>query len=361
MTKLEELRIKIREIDKELVGLISERLKLASEIGEKKQKHGIPLRDFTVEKNVIDNAAAEACKKNVPDELVKNIMQMLISESCIRQEQLHYSAYSGGREKILVIGGLGGMGRWLCHFFQSQGHSVTVYDLQKSDSEFRQCDSMEEGLENSTCAVLSVSIDATPELIKKITDFKYTGVVFDITSLKALLLEPITEAVRKGIAYTSIHPMFGPNARTLSDKIICFCRCGSSAADRKVEGFFAETSVSRIQLPLLEHDRLAACVLGLSHIINIIFAKTLLNSGFTHAELLKIASTTFISQMVTTESVIRENPELYYSIQKNNPFRSELYDHLSSAVAEVTGTVQDGRREEFVRIMQEARAWMENS
>ena len=78
-----------------------------------------------------------------------------------------------------------------------------------------------------------------------------------------------------------------------------------------------------------------------------------------YSDLRRIASTTFLSQMVTAHSVIQENPYLYYAIQRLNPFKDELYMSLQEEVRAISRIVREGREEEFIEILQQARAWLE--
>ena len=153
--------------------------------------------------------------------------------------------------------------------------------------------------------------------------------------------------------------MFGPGARTLSDKVVCICDCGCSDAFTRVIRLFEMTAASIVHLSLVDHDRVISLVLGLSHIINVVFIRALMQGGFEYRELKRVASTTFLSQMITAGSVIKEDPHLYYAIQRLNPFRDELYKNLKSTVDRISESVLQGREEEFISILNNGRKWTE--
>jgi len=359
VTELDGLRDQVRSIDQKLVELIADRIKLTQKIGEQKHEKGIPLRNWNIEKTVLEHAEACARELDISEMLVRSIMQQLIQESRIQQERLHYSAYQGDKEQILIVGGLGDMGKWFAYFFQNQGHSVALYDVKESSDEFTFYETLEQGLEKSSIVCIAVSLEMTSLIIEEITDAGFSGVVFDIASLKGHLEESIERARTNSVQITSLHPMFGPGARTLADKVFCVCKCGCPAADQKVEGLFKDTAVTLVPLSLQEHDRIISHVLGLSHLINIVFIKTLMKSGVAYESLRRIASTTFLSQMVTANSVIHENPYLYYAIQRLNPFKDELYASLQEVVMAISHIVLEGREEEFISVLDKARAWLE--
>jgi len=358
MDKLEKMREAVRRVDREIIRLVGERLELTRNIGRIKKDAGLPLLNYQVEKAVIENARAVADDLKLSGDFVKAVMQLLINESRTQQERLHYSAYSGDKETILIVGGAGEMGRWLASFFEIQGHEVLIYDIVETDHEFKSVATLEEGLQRATCVVISVSLDVVPETIKRIVSLNFKGLIFDIASIKGHLVDSIQTARQNGALITSIHPMFGPSARTLSDKVICFCDCGSEEALYRARAFFKDTAVRSVDLALDTHDKAISYVLGLSHISNIIYMNVLSASGFQYSELREIASTTFLSQMITASGVINENPELYYLIQKFNPFKQEIYDQMKQAMTSVIDSVLNDKQADFVQDMAASREWL---
>lgn len=361
MNEIEKLRKEVKEVDKEIIKLIGKRISIIKEIGGKKKEKGIPLRDWKVEKEVIKNALDAASKEELSSELIKSIMQDIITESKIQQEILHYSSYSGDKEDILIIGGLGEMGLWFANFFANQGHNVLVHDIKGKSKHFKSFDNLEQAVKEASCILLALPFEFMPEIIEKITKLEFKGTVFDIASLKDNSQDSIQRALKSGISYTSIHPMFGPKVTTLTDRIICLCDCGNMQANEKVKTFFKDTSATIVELALEDHDRIISYVLALSHIINIIFMKTLMDGEYDYKDLKKIASTTFTSQMGTTKEVITENSDLYYAIQKFNPFKNNLYDRLEQALKYVIESILKGNKDDFVKIMKEGKKWVQAS
>lgn len=358
---VEELRKKVRCIDLEIVRLIGERLDITQRIGEEKSKANIPLRNWEVEKEVMDNAVSLADEHKISQEVVKAIMYHLLRESRIQQEMIHYSSYQGDRENILVIGGLGDMGMWFCRFFQNQGHAVRIYDIKGSSGssrEFTSFDDLEQALKETTYVLIATPLDEVPMMIEAVVDLNYKGIIFDIASLKGHIKDTVDLARGRGGAIASAHPLFGPNVRTLSDKVICICDCGHHEATENVKKLFQNTAASLITISLEEHDRLISYILGLSHIVNIVFIKTLMSGGYTSRDLRKVASTTFLAQMRTASSVIEENPALYYAIQRLNPFKEDLYDNLKKSLHDIVGCIIKGDGASFITIMDRGRKWL---
>lgn len=359
MSELATLREDIRRLDAELLRLAAERLRVAARIGALKRGAGLALRDFDVERQVLAAAEASAATLVLPAGLARGLMQLLIGAAREEQERQSYSAYSGVAERILIVGGAGKMGGWLAEFFRNQGHRVSICDPAADASAPGVVPTLEAGLAEASFALVSTGLDSVPEAIERITAIGFAGVVFDVASLKGHLKAAIGKARERGLRITSVHPMFGPSARTLSDKVICLCDCGDADATQRVERFFSETAARIVRLSLDEHDHAAAYVLGLSHLANVVFLRVLADSGDPYAHFCEVASTTFASQMATSATVIRESPDLYYAIQRLNPFSPKVYAALRTAIDEISGHVLRGDRLAFAREMKAGRAWMD--
>ena len=357
--QLEALRRRIRNLDAALLGLVAERMELAREIGREKLAAGIPLRDFEVEKRVLDRADAASADLGLAPELARAVMGSLIDEACRVQEHDRHAAYSGAAETILVVGGRGRMGRWFARFFDSQGHRVRLLDRTPDDGEFPDAAGLEAGLDGATLALLAVPLEAVGDALAAVVATGYRGTVCDIASLKGHLAADFERARAAGAAVTSIHPMFGPGARTLADRVICLCDCGVPAATAHVAGLFRETAATLVPLSLERHDEIAAYVLGLSHLINLLFARALASSGLSFAEMAAVGSTTFQAQLATTSTVAAESPELYFAIQRLNAVTPAVHAGLARALEELSGWVSAGDLEGFAQAMLGARAWLE--
>jgi chorismate mutase/prephenate dehydrogenase len=363
MDPLEQLRERIRLVDRHILTLVRERLDLAAQIGREKKDRGIPLRDWHVERTVLDHAQGVCAELRLPTPLARNLMQQLLAESRAEQERLTYAAYTGSAETIVIIGGLGKMGRWLSDFFSNQGHSVGVFDVSEARRDnvaggITVYASLAEALAATTFAAVAAPLDLVPQVIDDIANRGYRGTLFDIASLKGHLKPAIDKARKAGVAITSIHPMFGPGARALADQVICLCDCGDAPATQRVRGFFAETAATLVDLSLDEHDRIASYVLGLSHLTNILFTRVLMRGGDPFDAINRVGSTTFHSQMATTATVMRDNPELYFAIQKLNPYTPRLYAAIADELAALTRAVGANDRDAFVSLMRAGQQWL---
>lgn len=388
MSTLAELRARIRAIDRTLLEQVAERMRLVEQVSEIKRREGLPLRDWAQERVVLEHALEVGASCGLTGGLVRELMRTIVAESRIRQERLRCRGQADAATCVGIVGGAGRMGRWFVHFFENQGCEVCISDpaagprSRTGDSTEPRAQArgvpaeggwpqaseqagrpavvpLDELARVCDFIVVATPMRVAPQVIRRLAALGTRAVVFDIASIKAPLREAIDEARQAGVAITSVHPLFGPRCRTLSDKVICLCDCGDADATARVRRLFEPTAATLVPLSLDEHDRTMAYVLGLSHLINILFADVC-RTGGSLASLSRVGSTTFHAQMKTTFTVVQEDPELYFDIQRFNPFTESLYEVLTQRLNTIVTAVRRGDGDTFAGIMQAARAWTED-
>ena len=352
---LSELRDRIAAIDEKILRLARERIECAREVGLVKVEAGRPVRDYRRERVVLERTRTICDDLGLPFELGEGVLRVLIEEAVRVQEALRERIPSADPGRVLVVGGSGGMGGWLCRYFEAQGHGVTVVDPVGGSPDFPTAESVAVGWAAADIVALSVPLHAGVDLWEQVLELPPGPLVFDIFSLKSPASGCIREAVRRGHIAASVHPMFGPTARLLSGRSLVICDTGCPEAARRVRELFEATSLSLVEIPLDEHDRRMADVLGLSHAVNLVFARALAASPLDAAEMRETASTTFHQQARTTAEVAGENPALYFEIQALNPHTPEVLERLAAALASLRAEVAENRSGEFIAAMEEGR------
>lgn len=360
---LEQLRHRIGEIDDELIALTAERLDIARAIGRVKIAKGLPIKDYKVEKDVIERAMEKARMAGVYEEMAAEVARLQIKYSVLAQDEYHVKSRAMGRRdrrKILIAGGRGHMGMWLSEFFASFGHAVHHFDPQASPSEtsgFPTVSSLAGATRHFDVVCLATPISKTAALIDELALDPGTGLVFDVCSLKTPLLASFKAAEERGLHITSVHPMFGSDVELLAGRNIVFCESKHAQYVEQARQLFVDTSAHLSVLPLELHDKLMGYVLGLSHLVNLVFARVLTTSGISFTELQNVASTTFNAQLQVTGAVTEENQSLYYEIQAENGFSPELFQAIARELAGYEKAVARKDPDLFKRLMEASRRY----
>ncbi len=348
-------------LDDEIIKLIAQRQSVAKEIGQIKLAESLPVKDYKVEKIVIERSRKRARNEGLYEDLAEGISRLLIKYSVLAQDEFHTRTRlkaKGDSKKILVAGGLGNMGIWLSEFFDSFGHSVMHYDKSSTESPYPNSKDFEKSALEADIIIIATPITTTKGIIEDLVKISPKALIFDICSLKSTIIDTVKNASKAGLNITSIHPMFGPDVEILSGRNILVCEAGNQETTKQAEALFADTTANVLTLPLEKHDELMSYVLGLSHLTNLVFARVLLRSGLPFNQLNEVASTTFNSQMDVTLPVINENQDLYYEIQAENAFTPQLIDILKEELSSYSDTLASQDPASFKSLMEDSRKYL---
>src|SRR3984885_2414455 len=360
-TTLDDLRRRLNDIDRRLLGVVAERKAVSAEVARVKRATGRPTRDFEREREVILGVRTAAAELGLAPTLAEDLLRLLIRSSLTTQERASVAAHGAGSgRRVLVIGGAGLMGRWFVDFLSSQGFAVEVADpaANRADGmgveDWRKTDLQHDFIE------LATPLSITDGILKDLALRRPPGVIFDIGSLKSPLRAGLHALRSHGCKVTSVHPMFGPDTELLSGRHVIFVDLGNAAALEAVQQLFAPTMAERIIMSLDDHDRLIAYVLGLSHALNIAFFTALADSGEAAPRLARLSSTTFDAQLDVASRVAQESPELYYEIQSLNDYGAESLEALSKAVERIRTAVLSQDHAAFVQLMRRGHDYLQD-
>lgn len=81
MQKINDLRLKIDEVDEQLLELVIKRLQIVQEIGRAKSEEGIGIIDKNREQAVLEKLTRQAEEKGIDPEIVKKVWKVLMEIS----------------------------------------------------------------------------------------------------------------------------------------------------------------------------------------------------------------------------------------------------------------------------------------
>jgi chorismate mutase / prephenate dehydrogenase len=358
---LETLRNEVAEIDREIALAIGKRLALARKIGERKAVNREPTRDFDVEALVLDRWRGGLTPLGVVPGRAEALARWLVEESVRVQQEARASTPGLETESadIAIVGGAGAMGRWLTQFFEDAGHRVAVVDPNAAATGRPTITDVETAARQVDVLVFATPIRSTAPLLRRALATDTRALVFDVLSVKAPVVKILQSAAAAGRRVSSIHPMFGPSARTLSGRNLLIVSCGVPEADRAARALFERSALSLAEVPLDRHDLLIAESLGLAHAVSLLFLAALSTDPASPLELAQAASTTFHRQSSLAGMVAAEGPELYLDIQALNPHSWGLYQELRAALDRLSDIVERRDLPAFTELLRSGTAKLE--
>lgn len=338
--ELGALRAEVARTDEALLELLRRRLELSARIGRTKAEQGIPLVAREVERRVLARAREEASSCDVPPALLEGIFRAILDASLERQQR-EARALAPVPGRALVVGGAGGMGRWLGALLERRG-----FDVQRADpafagstraGEFARLDELPT-LEHYDALLLAVPLGATARVLLELAARRPRGVLIEVASIKSPLRASLEQAEAAGVEVLSLHPMFGPS-KGLCDAqtFVLALRPGRTAQqqEQRAQEFLGQPNARFVAVPFEVHDELMAWLLGLGHLAGLLFASSLARAGLSAEQLAACASTTYSRQASGARSILAEDPELYLDIQHLNPHRERVYGAVQEALAEL--------------------------
>ncbi|MFQ5834012.1 MAG: prephenate dehydrogenase/arogenate dehydrogenase family protein [Candidatus Thorarchaeota archaeon] len=253
--------------------------------------------------------------------------------------------------KIAVIGGAGRMGRWLLEHFDEHGHTLIASDPQSNELreiaelfDLTLASSNAAAAKNADVVVISVPIEITAEVIQEVAPhMKRDAVLCEISSVKGKIPEVLHEIVALQLRPLSIHPMFGPGARSLNKKMVLVPISDPEDEQRLVEALFPKYQI--ITVDREEHDRAMALTVSLPYFVNMIIASVLSDEDLT--SLRRLGGTTFAVQLLLTGSIMSNSCALHAALHKENPHVDSVLRNfqskLESGLATLTQDTNDFR------------------
>jgi chorismate mutase / prephenate dehydrogenase len=357
---LEELRKRLSDVDRELIGLVAARQRIVAEIGALKIRNAVPTRDYEREREVLKSAQDQARAVGLEPTIAAEVMALLIRFSLAHQEQTRVAAQtSGAGKRALIIGGAGKMGSWFGQFLASQGFAIEIADPSDAASPYPRVADWSGRKPDQDLIIVATPMKIAAGILLDLAELKPDGLIIDIGSLKSPLRAGLRQLAAAGCRVTSIHPLFGPDTRLLSGRHVVFCDVGVPEATREARALFASTMAEQLEMSIDEHDRLMAYVLGLAHALNLAFFTALAQSGELVPRLQKMSSTTFDAQLKVASLVATDNPHLYFEIQALNDYGGASLKALRAAAERILELVQSGDERGFVDLMIAGRRYLE--
>ena len=255
-------------------------------------------------------------------------------------------------KQITIIGAGGQMGQWFVKYFLSQGFQVTGYDSENkvSGKDVIVSESLVGGILKADYVVLCTPTRRTPEIIRLIAkEMKRGTYLLEISSEKSKVVSSLSKMPAK-INPICIHPMFGPGTKTIKGQNIISVPIKDAKKELTVtKELFAGANF--VTIDAVEHDKKIAMILGLTHLVNLVFANIISKDEKMHLTE-KMSGTTFRVQKTLAESIMTESPELIQTIITNPEIR-RVAEELWKDIGKLLTSVQESKTEEVLDYIKE--------
>lgn len=173
--------------------------------------------------------------------------------------------------------------------------------------------------------VLAVPVEALAETIAAISSHLKPGaLVLDVGSVKVVPGRLMAQGLPDHVEIVGLHPLFGPQSARdgVAGHRIAVCPVRGDRAARRVAAFCRlALKLNVFQVSAEDHDREAAVVQGLTHLIaRVLLAMEPLPTRMTTASFDRI--------MQAVEMVRHDSPAVFRAIERDNPFSAEVRDRF---------------------------------
>ena len=251
-------------------------------------------------------------------------------------------------KRLTVIGAGGQMGSWFTKYFVAQSFDVTGYDSEKEVqpvNDITVAQSLVGGILKADYVVLCTPTRRTPEIIRLIAkEMRKGAYLIEISSEKSKVVSSLSKTPAK-INPICMHPMFGPGIRSIR---------GQNIISIPIRDAKKELSVTKSLFPganfvtinAAEHDKKIAVILGLTHLLNLVFAN-IISKDEKVMLTEKMSGTTFRVQKVLAESIMTESPELIETIIANPEIR-RVAEEFWKDIGRLLTAVQESKTDEVI-------------
>lgn len=253
--------------------------------------------------------------------------------------------------RVAVLGAAGQMGKWLVQYLTEHNHTLTLADKRKEELNHLNKSYHAKIAENDIAAVkgadlvlISVPLENTVQVISSVASYLQTkSIVVEISSVKSGIIESLRKLSISGTRPVSLHPLFGPAIGNMQKKMVLV----------PVVDLIEEKKLARILFPDAQlivvdsdsHDKAMAIVLSLSYMMNMTLASVLVAEDI---KLLKrLSGTTFELQLLLTQSIMVQLPELHISLGMTNKYAPLYLQRFLKRMTKLSAWMETGKKLEF--------------
>lgn len=336
---LDGLRKQIDELDSELVDLLRRRSQVTAKVGQVKSQTGMPIYVPERESALIQQRRLQAEQEGVSPQLVEDLLRRIMRESYATQDG-EFLQTNPAIQKVVVVGGLGALGRVFVELFTRSHYSVTI--VEKDD-----WSNAEEHFADADLVLVCVPITITEQIIQRIPKLPDHCILADITSIKRRPLEAMMK--NHGGPVVGIHPMFGPDSTGMVKQVVVVCHGRENEQyqwlieQMRVWGAKVQESTAQ------EHDSAMAFIQVMRHFNTFVYGAHLSHESPDLQLLTDFSSPIYRLELAMVGRLFAQDPELYADIIFNDLNNVELLKRFQTRFSEAIQLLETGDKAEFIK------------
>lgn len=241
----------------------------------------------------------------------------------------------------MVIGvyGLGRFGSFWAECLAKTGNRVIAYSRSKHVAINGVENSDESAVLNADLLFFCVAISSFEEVLKKVGDrIGRNTIVMDTCSVKSYPQRWMKDYLDPSIYRIATHPMFGPDSAKNGLKDLPIVLCPIYQRDSRFDvvcSLFKKMGLKILIMSADEHDREAAFSQGVTHFIGRILKDM-------NLEPTELATKGYKALMEIVEQTCNDPLQLFYDLQRYNPYTSDMRHSLRLAIEDVGYILEKG-------------------
>lgn len=340
MKSLNNHRVRIDEIDTQILELLRERNDVVKEVRDTKIQNKLPIFVADRETEKVDAFRKKAIGFDLDPEWAEDFLRMIMSASRASQSDAEFPRSTAVPKTFLIVGGRGGMGKLYARIARSSGHHVRILDKE----DWSKVGTLTNKVD---VAVITVPINITRQVIEKISPFlDESTILADFTSNKAQILDCMM-ASHKG-SVVGLHPMHGPDVNNLSKQLMMVC---PGRNPEKYGWLIEQFDLWGLRVKQVDpegHDHAMNLIQGLRHFVALLHGSFMKQFDLKPGEITDFSSPIYRAELMMTGRIFAQDAELYADIVFANFERRTLLIEFFEHHERLVELVKKGDRQGFI-------------
>ncbi len=348
---LDTIRHELDRVDRALLDLIKERMRLVAEVRKAKRFSGKHSFDRSRERAVFRRAEDIGAELGLPRPVVREVMAVLIEASHTLQEEDEEleteSASARASEetrRVLIVGGRGKMGRLFEKAFRRRAHPVDVLEKGEPLDAPR--------VERADIVIVAVPMAEAESVTAALGPrVRSDALLCDINSLKKGVCAALAE--HGAGESVGMHPMFGPTVRSFRRQKIVICPVAPGPMVGWLESELGRMGAELIRTDAETHDRMMSIVQVMTHFGTMVMGRALSESGLSLEETVAFMSPIYRLEVSMVGRLFSQSPELYREILMRNPFSGSVRERFVEQAIRLSTILSEEDRLAFADYFQD--------